>query len=128
MTEARDAVLAALVPSFELEDVDGACVVEAAGELDLYASAELDGALAAARARSRSVVLDLSEVSFIDSSSLGRLLAFDRQLASGGGSFAVVVRGEEVARALALTRLDRILTTATTRGDAVVAVTRREAR
>ena len=125
MNDARDALLASLVPSFELAEVNGACVVEAAGELDLSAADELDATLAEARERSRSVVLDLTDVSFIDSNSLGRLLAFDRQLASGGGAFALVVRGAEVGRALELTRLDRILTTVPTRGAAVAAVTRR---
>jgi anti-anti-sigma factor len=123
MKEARDAVLAALAPSFELVTVEGACVVEAAGEIDFYAADELESALAEARSRSRAVVADLSEVTFIDSSSLGRLLAFDRQLAGAGGSFALVAGGHEVARALELTRLDRILRTARSQEEAVAVVT-----
>jgi anti-sigma B factor antagonist len=128
MSDAREALLASLVPSFELVTVDGACVVEAVGEIDFHADDELDSALAAARSRGQSVVIDLSEVTFIDSSALGRLLAFDRQLASAGGSFAVVAGGREVARALELTRLDRILRTAPNREEAIVAVTDRKPR
>lgn len=128
MKDAREALLASLAPSFELVAVDGACVVEAVGEIDYYAGDELDNALAEARSRAASVVVDLSEVTFIDSSALGRLLAFDRQLASAGGSFAVVAGGREVARALELTRLDRILRTAPNRAEAVFAVTSRKPR
>jgi anti-anti-sigma factor len=121
-------LLASLVPSFELVSVDGVCVVEAAGEIDFYAGGELESALAEARAQSRSVVVDFSEVTFVDSTALGRLLAFDRQLASAGGSFALVLGGREVARALELTRLDRILRTAPSREEAVAVVTKREPR
>lgn len=128
MREDRETLLASLVPSFELVSVDGVCVVEAAGEIDFYAGGELESALAEARAWSRSVVVDLSEVTFVDSTALGRLLAFDRQLASAGGSLALVLGGREVARALELTRLDRILQTAPSREEAVAVVAKREPR
>lgn len=123
MRDAQDLVFASPEPSFELVRVDGACVVSAVGELDLYAAAELERALARARAESRSVVLDLSLVTFVDSTALGKLLAFDRRLAGAGGSFALVVSGAEVARALELTRLDRILRALPSREEAVRAVT-----
>jgi anti-sigma B factor antagonist len=79
--------------SVDVETADGpGAVVIAEGELDLSAVPELRGALerAAALGGGR-VLLDLGEVSFLDSLSLAAIVAAKRRM-SEGGRLAVVVR------------------------------------
>lgn len=86
---------------------DGAIVVRLAGELDLYNAHEVREALigCAEEAPAR-LVVDLSEVTFIDSTALGVLIEARTKLANRKG-FLLASPGLETKRALEISGLDR---------------------
>jgi anti-sigma B factor antagonist len=81
--------------------------VVAVGEIDAASSGELEHALETARTES-TVVLDLEQVSFIDSSGLRVVTRFARD-AAAEGSFEIVGASEAVRRILEITGLSRLL-------------------
>jgi anti-sigma B factor antagonist len=86
---------------------DGATVVSLAGELDLYNSEEVRSGLREALAGDPAVlVVDLEQVSFIDSTALGVLIEALSMMADRSG-FRLAAPGLEVTRALEVSGLDR---------------------
>jgi anti-sigma B factor antagonist len=87
-----------------------ACVVRLAGELDLYNAPQVRQALTDAASGSPSrLVVDLSEVEFVDSTALGVLIEARRWL-DNGRSFLLAAPGLETRRALEISGLDRHFT------------------
>src|SRR3954447_24064469 len=90
-----------------VEKRDGATVVSLAGELDLYNAEDVRAALLECCAEDPSVlVLDLAEVTFIDSTALGVLIEARSRLADRDG-FRLAAPGLEVRRALEVSGLDK---------------------
>lgn len=86
-------------------------VVAVSGEVDLETASQLgDHALDALREVSPHVVLDLSEVSFMDSTGLKVLLTISRRAELAGGSFVVAGPTRPVRKILSLTGLDQTFT------------------
>ena len=86
---------------------DGAVIVSLAGELDLYNAEEVRRALLEACAAEPDVlVVDLGEVSFIDSTALGVLIEARSRMAERKG-FRLAAPGLETRRALEVSGLDR---------------------
>jgi anti-sigma B factor antagonist len=84
-----------------------AVVVRLAGELDLYnAHAVRDALLECCNESPERLVVDLSSVSFIDSTALGVLIEARSRLANRRG-FLLAAPGLETRRALAISGLDR---------------------
>ena len=80
------------------------------GELDLAAEQTLPGVVSAAvEAGATSVVLDLREISFVDSRGLGLLLVTSRQLVDSGASLLLRAPSPSVRQLLELSRLDDVL-------------------
>ena len=78
------------------------------GEVDLETAPQLgDHVLAALQDVSPHVVLDLTGVTFMDSTGLKVLLSIQRRADLAGGSFAIAGVGRTVAKVLALTGLDQ---------------------
>jgi anti-anti-sigma factor len=89
---------------------DGAVVVIAAGEIDLASSPELRAALYDPETRADTVMLDLREVTFMDSSGLGVIVGQHKRAREEGFRFAVAVTGAtEVERILELSGLVAVL-------------------
>jgi anti-sigma B factor antagonist len=89
-----------------VEEHDSAVVVRTAGELDLYNADELRRTLGEVCARTpERVVVDLSELSFIDSTGLGVLVEGCAKLPNRALLLAAPQR--EIRRALEITGLDR---------------------
>jgi anti-anti-sigma factor len=108
------------VPLFEVrcERQDREVVVVARGEIDLASSPELQAALRSPEAQAPSVVLDLREVTFMDSSGLGVIVGQNARAREEGFSFAVAVtEGREVARILELSGLTAMVDVRSTPGD-----------
>lgn len=84
-------------------------VVAVSGEVDLHAVPRFRGAVEDAESKaSRQVILvDLSEVGFMDSSGLGVLIGRHRELAESGGELRIVA-GEAAMKILRLTSLDTV--------------------
>ncbi len=90
---------------------DGVTVVTVSGDLDVSDALSLRETLGQAQGDdTRSVLLDLTEVGFIDSAGIGLLVAAQRRAAGAGGQFALAGLTPTVARVLELTRTDRMLT------------------
>ena len=85
-------------------------VVSVGGEVDLETATRLgDAALEALRDLSSHLVLDMSGVSFMDSTGLKVLLSLQRSAALAGGSLTVAGATRPVRRILTLTGLDQTL-------------------
>jgi anti-anti-sigma factor len=88
---------------------DGVVVI-AAGEIDLATSPQLRDALLAPEVSSSSVVLDLREVTFIDSSGLGVIVGQQKRAQEHDEQFSVAVGGAAaVQRILELSGLVKVL-------------------
>ena len=83
-------------------------VVVASGEIDIATSPALREALVAAAESSSNVVVDLSAVTFLDSTGLGVLMGGFRTL-FGHGSMCLVGPTGMVAKVLRVTRLDQVI-------------------
>jgi anti-sigma B factor antagonist len=97
-------------PVLAVEKHGDACVVKLAGELDLYNAPKVRDALTEACADMPGrVVVDLSEVEFIDSTALGVLIEARTQL-DNRRAFLLAAPGLETRRALEISGLDRHFT------------------
>lgn len=86
-------------------------VVTVGGEVDLDTASQLsDHALAAVRDVSPHVLLDLAQVTFMDSTGLKVLLSIHQRSELAGGSFAVAGASRSVRKILSLTGLDQTFT------------------
>lgn len=84
--------------------------VQVAGELDLSTSPELGNTLRRELDGGKSVVVDLSRVTFIDSTALNTLVGALRLCESNGGSLTVSPRlPDQVSRVFEITGLDGLL-------------------
>jgi anti-anti-sigma factor len=89
---------------------DGAVIVIATGEIDLASSPELRAALYDPETKADTVVLDLREVTFMDSSGLGVIVGQHKRAREEGFRFCVAVQGAtEVERILELSGLVAVL-------------------
>ena len=101
-----------------LDTNERAAVVTASGELDAFVADDLTGAFRGAGASSR-VLVDLSAVSFMDSTALGLLVRAVRDIGEGGGLVRVVLPAGTARRIFELTTLDRVLPVADSRAQAL---------
>jgi anti-sigma B factor antagonist len=100
---------------------DGDTVVSLAGELDLYNAEEVRSAFLDALAGEPAVlVVDLAEVTFIDSTALGVLVDALKRMADRSG-FRLAAPGLEVRRALDVSGLDAVFVVHDTVADALAA-------
>jgi anti-sigma B factor antagonist len=97
------------------------------GELDLQASRSLGQRLneeVGAGVAAADVILDLSSVSFIDSSALGVIVQADQRLGRQGRGLALVApEGSAAASFVQITHVDRSLRIGTTRDEAEAKLT-----
>ena len=91
-------------------DSEGAPVVELTGELDAFVApalrARLDEAIDAAGPGL--VIVDLSQVTFLDSTALGTLVGALRRMRERGGELRVVLPPPPALRIFELTGLDAV--------------------
>jgi anti-sigma B factor antagonist len=96
-------------------------VVVVSGEVDLASAADFEDALAHAvhGQRVQTLIVDLTHVTFIDSTGLTALVrAFERQRWAGG-ELALVANDSRVTMMLEVSRLDRLLRRFDTRAEAI---------
>lgn len=85
-------------------------IVHVAGEIDVTSAAVLRDALEALIADGhRQLTLDLSDVTFLDSTGLGIVVGRLKRLARHGGTLTVAAAHERVVRVFTITGLDRLL-------------------
>jgi anti-sigma B factor antagonist len=96
-------------PVVDVSEHGQALVLRLAGELDLYNAPALREALHSCLERNpRRLVVDLAEVTFVDSTALGALVEARSKL-RGGDGLALASPGLETRRALEISGLDRHL-------------------
>jgi anti-sigma B factor antagonist len=92
-----------------LEKSDDVPVVRVVGEIDLATAPDLRDKLAEIPSDVGTVIVDLSEVTFLDSTGLSVLVAtWKRFDESGGGAFRLVVNQPAVQRVLDVTGLVQV--------------------
>ena len=97
--------------AFRREDIeDDLAVVHAEGRLNMVAAPELRELVAnAVQAGKVRIVVDLSQVEFMDSSGLGALIGALKTTRQAGGDLRIASPSEQVSLVLALSNVDRIL-------------------
>ena len=84
-------------------------VVAVAGEIDLFTAPEFKQRVTAPIAAGiRHVVVDLTETTFVDSSSLGVLIGAHRRLRGRGGRLVIVCTDEAILKTFRITGLDGV--------------------
>ena len=109
----------------QLEDIDAGGhrhVVAASGELDLHSAPDLrDRLLAAIKAGMTLVIVDLSRVSFIDSTVMTVLVERRKELARRSGTLALVGLNADLRMIFDIAGLDRAIPNYPSRQAAFVA-------
>jgi anti-sigma B factor antagonist len=104
------------------DPIDGGHLVVCSGELDVGATPRLSTVLAMAYASPGGrLVLDLSDVAFIDSTALGTLLKAGGEVESAGKRLRVVCADGPVRRLLEMTNLTNRFQLCPSRDDALAA-------
>jgi anti-sigma B factor antagonist len=99
---------------------DGLGIVAVSGEVDIFTSPRFkECMLELLDAGLNRLVIDLSGVTFIDSTALGVLIGGVRRVNTAGGAMTLVVTSRAVERVLSITGLDRVFTIHATRAAAL---------
>lgn len=100
----------------------GAEVVTAAGEIDVYTAAELREVLVPISNTSQAVVLDLEQVTFLDSTGLGVIIGALKRARAHDGSLVLVCTQERILAIFRLTGLTKVLPAYATTAAAIAAI------
>jgi anti-sigma B factor antagonist len=104
----------------DVQEVSGTLVVQIAGTtLDAHTSKEVRREIGSQLEINKHMVLDLSQLTFIDSSGLGVLLACLRQVTASGGDLKLCGLTAEVRSVFQLTRMHTVFKIHNTRDEAV---------
>jgi len=99
---------------------DDTHVVAVRGEIDLFTAPEFKQRMATPIDAGRSnLIVDLTQTTFIDSSSLGVLIGAHRRLKLRGGSLVVVSDNDTILKTFKITGLDGVFTLAPTLDEAL---------
>lgn len=108
--------------SFSLEHSNDVTIVTVEGQLVVTNRQEFKQmVLDAMEQGARTVVVDFTGASYIDSSGLGALVSLSRRLRDAGGDLRLVGLSDELRTLFELTRLDALFPLFATRADAVAA-------
>ncbi len=91
-----------------IREEQGNLVVELGGEIDLDRAPELRNLLLDCVGRGRDVLVDLSKVTYIDSSGIASLVEALQNAGKAGTRFALVAVSTEALRVFELARLDKV--------------------
>jgi anti-sigma B factor antagonist len=98
----------------------GVWVIALTGEVDLYTAPEFKQQLLDAIAQgARHVIVDLSDTTFIDSTTLGVLVGGIKRLRPEGGHLSIVCSDRNITKIFEITGLNRVFPIHTSRTDAL---------
>jgi len=98
-------------------------LIELGGEVDLYTAPEFkERMVQVIEDGKKRVVVDLSEATFIDSTTLGVLVGGVKRLRPTGGSLALVCTDQNIQKIFEITGLDRVFPIHETREAALASV------
>ncbi|MFN3652758.1 MAG: STAS domain-containing protein [Armatimonadota bacterium] len=93
-----------------VQRVDGLPVLSVSGEIDIYTAPLFKQAVVSLVSEGNNdVIIDLSGVTFMDSSGFGTLLGATKRLRPTGGGLHLAAPNTTIQRMLRLTRLDSIM-------------------
>jgi anti-sigma B factor antagonist len=110
---------------FRVDHVSGCAVVRAGGEIDARTVHAFHEVVSEAAGLASHVIIDLADVTFVDSSGLGALIVARKTARERGGSVSLVSPPPVVRRLLGSTRLHDIFDIHESLAEAVNAPTRR---
>jgi anti-sigma B factor antagonist len=97
-----------------------AWIISLAGEVDLYTAPEFKQQLLDVIAQGgKEVVVDFSDTTFIDSTTLGVLVGGVKRLRSNDGQLSLVCSDRNITKIFEITGLDRVFTIYPTREEAL---------
>lgn len=93
-----------------MSEHDGVQVVSPKGEIDVFTAEKLKGALHEAESLcdEHDLVVDLSEVTFLDSTGIGVLVGALRRRREQGATLHLVTDQESILKILSITNLDTV--------------------
>ena len=94
----------------KIREEPSAVVVAFEGDVDLESSRRAREVLLECVGRKRAVLVDLSQVTYIDSSGVAALVESFQSARKGGTTFALAAVSEATMRVLQLARLDKVFT------------------
>ena len=94
----------------EIQEKQGASVIVFKGEIDLESSPAARETLLKFFNHTGNVIVDLSEVTYIDSSGVASLVEALQAAKKNGSQFALAAVSEPTRRVLELARLDKVFT------------------
>jgi anti-sigma B factor antagonist len=98
-------------------------VIELGGEIDLYTAPEFKERMVKVIDEGKThVVIDLSDATFIDSTTLGVLVGGVKRLRPSGGHMALVCTDQNIQKIFEITGLDRVFPIHATRAEALTDV------
>ena len=99
---------------------DDAYVISLSGEVDLYTAPEFKQQLLEVVGQGgKDVVVDLTETTFIDSTTLGVLVGGVKRLRPNGGQLSLVCSDRNITKIFEITGLDKVFPIYETRTEAV---------
>jgi anti-sigma B factor antagonist len=102
---------------------DDAFVISLAGEVDLYTAPEFKQQLLEVIGQGgKQVIVDFSDTTFIDSTTLGVLVGGVKRLRTNEGQLSLVCSDRNITKIFEITGLDRVFTIYPTRTEAVANV------
>jgi anti-sigma B factor antagonist len=98
-------------------------LIALAGEVDLYTAPEFKQQLLEVISQGgKNVIVDFSDTTFIDSTTLGVLVGGVKRLRSNDGQLALVCSDRNITKIFEITGLDRVFSIYPTRSEAVATV------
>jgi anti-sigma B factor antagonist len=102
---------------------EGRHVISLSGEVDLYTAPEFKQQLLEVISQgAQTVIVDLTNTTFIDSTTLGVLVGGVKRLRPNGGQVSLVCSDRNITKIFEITGLDRVFTIHATREEAVEAI------
>jgi anti-sigma B factor antagonist len=93
---------------YEVRAEGDTTIVELSGDVDLDSSPKVRSVLLESVGNKRGVLVDMSAVSYIDSSGIASLVEAYQSARRGGTTFALVAVSDAAMRVLELARLDQV--------------------
>ena len=106
----------------QLKEIDGTKVLDVTGEIDVYTAPQFrDAVNTVINSGQKHLVVDMTNVTYMDSSGFGALLSATRRLRPQGGTVNLVKVSSAIDRILTITRLNTVFTTYSSVEDALAA-------
>lgn len=106
-----------------VEESSGVPIVRVAGEIDVFTAPSFKSAVSRAiESKAGDLIIDLTDVGYMDSSGFGTLLSATKRIKPVGGSVILVGCSEAIERMLNITHLDTIFAVCSNLDEAMASI------